>query len=55
VCGKGGASIGCFNDDCPRTYHYLCAKEDNAQFCHNFDFYCKDHWEEETEIENPEN
>ena len=56
MCGKGGASIGCFDDDCPWTYHYLCAKEDDAQFLPNFDFYCKDHKvnDETNEVENPE-
>ena len=43
ICGKGGASIGCFDESCPRTYHYLCAREDDAQFLPNYDFYCKDH------------
>jgi len=44
-CGKRGASIGCFDKDCPKTFHYRCAKE-SGQACMllpSYVVYCTDH------------
>eukprot|EP00079_Xenopus_tropicalis_P010697 XP_002935796.2 PREDICTED: uncharacterized protein LOC733724 [Xenopus tropicalis] len=34
-CRKRGATIGCDIEDCKKTYHYMCAKNDGAKIINN--------------------
>ena len=58
-CGEPGAGLGCFNDACSATYHYLCAKTANCILISTrFIAFCPDHAHEAPEEEKqslPEN
>ncbi|XP_051782316.1 PHD finger protein 6-like [Erpetoichthys calabaricus] len=47
-CKRNGATIGCEIKKCPKSYHYLCAKKEEAVLVeneakHTFELYCKKH------------
>ncbi|XP_039601809.1 uncharacterized protein LOC120524048 [Polypterus senegalus] len=47
-CKRNGATIGCEIKKCPKSYHYLCAKKEEAVLFENevkctFELYCKKH------------
>ena len=46
-CGESGAGLGCFNENCKATYHYLCAKTADCILVRDrFIAFCPDHTHE---------
>ena len=46
-CAEKGAGLGCFVQDCPSSYHYLCAKEAGCLLISGrFIQFCPDHMQE---------
>jgi hypothetical protein len=48
ACRDAGASIGCSDEDCDRSYHFKCAEKTSWRFeREGKEFYCPDHRDEE--------
>ena len=44
LCKERGGGLGCFVENCKKSYHYLCALASNCFFVHDkFLIYCEDH------------
>ena len=42
-CGAMGATVGCAQQRCSRTYHFACAHKANACLATSRQLFCKDH------------
>lgn len=42
-CGDVGATVGCCEPRCPMNYHFMCAREAEAQFQDDKKVYCAQH------------